>query len=62
MPCAVPRPQPNHFGAASGMGLCYFELSKYEEALAAFEVALAIHPRMDSIERLAKDIRARLGK
>ncbi len=44
------------------MGLCYFELSKYEEALAAFEVALAIHPRMDSIERLAKDIRARLGK
>ncbi|KXZ51584.1 hypothetical protein GPECTOR_12g547 [Gonium pectorale] len=49
--------QPYHFGAASGMGLCLLQLSRYEEALAAFEAALAIHPGMSNIQRFVADLR-----
>ncbi|KAG2448743.1 hypothetical protein HYH02_006097 [Chlamydomonas schloesseri] len=49
--------QPYHFGAASGMGLCLLQLSRYEEALAAFEAALVIHPGMSNIRRFVADLR-----
>ncbi|MBD2104422.1 tetratricopeptide repeat protein [Leptolyngbya sp. FACHB-261] len=35
---------PHHFGAWHGMGLCYFALDRYPEALPAFRRALEIQP------------------
>ncbi|KAG2498347.1 hypothetical protein HYH03_003606 [Edaphochlamys debaryana] len=52
--------QPYHFGAASGLGLCLLRLSRFEEALAAFEGALAIHPGMDNIRRFAGELKKQL--
>ncbi|PNH06742.1 hypothetical protein TSOC_006826 [Tetrabaena socialis] len=52
--------EPYHFGAASGMGLCLLQLSRYEEALAAFEAALAIHPNMPNIRRFVADLRRQM--
>ncbi|GIL46492.1 hypothetical protein Vafri_3459 [Volvox africanus] len=49
--------QPFHFGAASGMGLCLLQMSRFPEALAAFESALSIHPGMANIKRFAADLR-----
>ncbi|EFJ44299.1 hypothetical protein VOLCADRAFT_95447 [Volvox carteri f. nagariensis] len=49
--------QPYHFGAASGMGLCQLQLSKFPEALSSFESALAIHPGMANIRRFVADLR-----
>ncbi|GLC37327.1 hypothetical protein PLESTB_001135900 [Pleodorina starrii] len=49
--------QPYHFGAASGMGLCLLQLSRFPEALAAFESALAIHPGMANIRRFVADLK-----
>ena len=53
-----PHTQPLHFGAASGMGLCHLQLGEQEEALAAFEMALRIHPGLEDIRRIAGDLRA----
>ncbi|MGD9744658.1 MAG: tetratricopeptide repeat protein, partial [Dongiaceae bacterium] len=38
--------EPRHFGALSGLGLIQMTLEHDEEALDAFERALAIHPQM----------------
>lgn len=46
-----------HFGAASGMGLCYLQLGEYTEAIEAFEVALRIHPGLDDIRRMVGELR-----
>ncbi len=35
---------PRHFGAWHGMGLCYFTLEQYNEAITSFRRALAIQP------------------
>lgn len=35
---------PNHFGAWNGMGMCLFNLGRYNEAIDAFANALAIQP------------------
>ncbi len=35
---------PHHFGAWHGMGLCYFALDRYPEAIPAFRQALVIQP------------------
>ena len=35
---------PNHFGAWNGMGMCLYNLCKYDEAISAFAKALAIQP------------------
>ncbi len=35
---------PHHFGAWHGMGLCYFTLKQYNEAIKAFRQALTIQP------------------
>lgn len=49
---------PHHFGAASGMGMCYMGLDDYQAALAAFESALAINPHMEAVRRYAAALKA----
>ncbi len=41
--------EPRHFGALSGRGLVLTELERNEEALEAFEDALAVNPAMPSV-------------
>jgi tetratricopeptide (TPR) repeat protein len=48
---------PHHFGAASGMGLCYWSLRQPAPALEAFEAALAIHPGLSAIRRHVETLR-----
>ncbi len=38
---------PNHFGAASGQGLCHLSLGQSREAAICFRRALEIHPHLD---------------
>ena len=40
---------PNHFGAASGQGLCHISLNEYREAAVCFRRALEIHPHLDAL-------------
>ena len=40
---------PNHFGAASGQGLCHMALGEYREAAVCFRRALEIHPHLDAV-------------
>jgi tetratricopeptide (TPR) repeat protein len=40
---------PNHFGAASGQGLCHMSLGQYREAAVCFRRALEIHPHLDAV-------------
>jgi tetratricopeptide (TPR) repeat protein len=42
---------PNHHGAAAGLGHNLFHLGRFDEAIAAFRKALAIHPRMEGIRQ-----------
>jgi tetratricopeptide (TPR) repeat protein len=37
---------PNHFGAASGQGLCHLSLRQFREAAVCFRRALQIHPHL----------------
>lgn len=37
---------PYHFGAASGMGMCLAKVGDYHAALAAFELAMFLNPRL----------------
>ena len=37
---------PWHFATASGMGSCYLQTGDLEAAVAAFETAVAINPRL----------------
>jgi tetratricopeptide (TPR) repeat protein len=39
---------PNHFGAASGQGLCHMSVSQFREAAICFRRALDIHPHLDA--------------
>jgi tetratricopeptide (TPR) repeat protein len=39
----------NHFGAASGQGLCHMSLSEFHEAAVCFRRALEIHPHLDGV-------------
>jgi tetratricopeptide (TPR) repeat protein len=39
----------NHFGAASGQGLCHLSLGEYREAAICFRRALEIHPHLDAV-------------
>lgn len=41
--------QPAHFGALSGMGLCFVGLQELRAALTWFRHALAINPNMEQI-------------
>jgi tetratricopeptide (TPR) repeat protein len=38
---------PNHFGAASGQGLCHISVGQFREAAICFRRALEIHPHLD---------------
>ena len=40
---------PNHFGAASGQGLCHMSLGQYQEAAICFRRALEIHPHLTAV-------------
>jgi len=40
---------PNHFGAASGQGLCHMSLHEFREAAVSFRKALEIHPHLDAV-------------
>jgi tetratricopeptide (TPR) repeat protein len=49
--------EPRHFGALSGLGLIETELNHEEEALDAFQRALAINPHMPGAQRQADELR-----
>ena len=51
---------PVHFGALSGMGLCYLGLNEPRQALAWFERAVAINPNLDTIQHYIQQIQAYL--
>jgi len=40
---------PNHFGAASGQGLCHMSLNEVREAAVYFRRALEIHPHLSAV-------------
>jgi tetratricopeptide (TPR) repeat protein len=40
----VLRRVPHHFGALNGMGMCLFELKRFEQAIRSFQKALEIQP------------------
>jgi tetratricopeptide (TPR) repeat protein len=40
---------PNHFGAASGQGLCHMSLNEFREAAICFRRALEIHPHLHAV-------------
>jgi tetratricopeptide (TPR) repeat protein len=40
---------PNHFGAASGQGLCHISVGQFREAAICFRRALEIHPHLDGV-------------
>lgn len=42
---------PNHFGAASGQGLCHMSLGEFAEAAVCFRLALEIHPHLDAVRQ-----------
>ena len=39
---------PNHFGAASGQGLCHMSIGQHREAAVCFRRALTIHPHLEA--------------
>jgi tetratricopeptide (TPR) repeat protein len=39
----------DHFGAASGQGLCHMSLNEFREAAVCFRRALEIHPHLDAV-------------
>ncbi|HXV81307.1 MAG TPA: tetratricopeptide repeat protein [Candidatus Binatia bacterium] len=40
---------PNHFGAASGQGLCHMSIGQHREAAICFRRALEIHPHLEAV-------------
>jgi tetratricopeptide (TPR) repeat protein len=48
---------PVHFGALSGMGLCYLGLDEPRQALEWFERAVTVNPNMDTIQSYIQQIR-----
>jgi tetratricopeptide (TPR) repeat protein len=48
---------PVHFGALSGMGLCYLGLDEPRKALEWFEHAVAVNPNMDTIQSYIQQLR-----
>ncbi len=50
---------PYHFGAMAGMGHCFAQLGRFEDALDCYHRALRIHPRMEGIRQTIREIRMR---
>lgn len=53
--------EPRHFGALAGSGQCYFRLEMYEEALAAFEAALQVHPWLHAARQQVEMLKSYLN-
>ena len=52
--------EPRHFGALSGLGLIALAMGEPEQALAAFEAALMIHPNMAGADTHIRALRDKL--
>jgi tetratricopeptide (TPR) repeat protein len=48
--------EPRHFGALSGLGIILRELGRNDQALAAFEAALAVHPYLEEVREAIDDL------
>jgi tetratricopeptide (TPR) repeat protein len=55
------RLMPCHFGAWAGMGHCFLHLCQLDQALRAYERALAINPQMACVQQTVAEIRLQLG-
>ncbi len=53
--------EPRHFLAIAGLGVIYLRKGRLEEALRAFEHALAINPHLPGTQSAADELRVRLG-
>lgn len=53
--------EPRHFGALAGLGRIFLELDDKKAALAAFEMALSIHPRLAEVRKEVNALREELA-
>ena len=56
----VLRREPRHFGALSGLGLIMQDIGDDEQALEVYRRALAIHPRLQRIPELVKELQVKV--
>ncbi len=49
--------EPRHFGALSGLGMIRERQDRVDEAIAAFEKALAIHPHLEGARQKLEELR-----
>ena len=52
---------PHHFGALNGMGMCQYQLARYDEAFTSFKRALEIQPYADMNREYMARCRANLN-
>ena len=52
---------PNHFGAWNGLGMCLYNLGKYNEAIESFQKALQIQPHSTGNRHLIARCRGKLN-
>jgi tetratricopeptide (TPR) repeat protein len=52
----VLKREPRHFGALSGLGMIFQELGDDKDALGAYRRALAVHPHLERIPDLVKQL------
>ncbi len=53
--------EPRHFGALAGLGRIFLALDDKKAALAAFEMALSIHPRLTEVRAEVDSLREELA-
>jgi tetratricopeptide (TPR) repeat protein len=58
----VLRLNPQHFGAAAGLGRCYLRLRLPGPALKAFRTAYQINPHVEGVEDVIRDLENVLGE
>jgi tetratricopeptide (TPR) repeat protein len=56
----VLKREPRHFGALSGLGLILQDIGDNKQALEVYRRALAVHPRMQRIPDLVKDLQQKV--
>lgn len=49
--------EPRHFGALAGLGLIRAQQDRIDEAIAAFEKALEVHPNLETVKRNLEALR-----